>query len=368
MTLSLRERVGQLFMPGFAGTAVTAEVAELLAACRPGGLILFSRNLESVDQIVALTNELQRRSPHAPLLIAVDQEGGRVSRLPQGFTIFPACGLIGRCESTELAYAAASVTAAELRAVGINMNLAPVLDVQTNPANPVIGDRAFGSEPAIVCELGLATVFGLQNGRVVACGKHFPGHGDTAADSHRELPVVTASRERLEEVELRPFRYAIAHGLASVMTAHVVYPALDAKRPATLSPAILTGLLRTELHFDGLVLTDDLEMRAIVDHCSIGEAAVQALQAGADILLICQDRNRVATACQAVEDAVQDGLLPETRLEESLRRIARVKERFIQPYRPADLVAAQAIVGSRTHRALLEQIRRRSEHRPQAPV
>lgn len=359
----LRERVGQLFMLGFTGTAVTPEVAELLATCKPGGVILFSRNLESVEQIVALTNDLERRAPRPPLLVAIDQEGGRVCRLPAEFTIFPACRRLARCESSELAYAAAAVTAAELRAVGITMNMAPVLDVDTNPANPIIGDRSFGGDPELVCELGLATVFGLQNGRVVACGKHFPGHGDTAADSHLALPVVAAPRERLEGVELRPFRAAVARGLAAVMTAHVLYPALDEKLPATLSPAILTGLLRQGMTFDGLVLTDDLEMRAITDHYGVGEAAVRAIQAGADILLVCKDRDRAVAAVEAVERAVTDGAVPEARIEDSLRRIARVKERFLLPYRPADLVAARAIVGSRTHRALRDQVLRACERR-----
>jgi len=160
-------------------------------------------------------------------LISIDQEGGRVSRLPKSFTIFPPCELIGRCNSSELAYAAAATTAKELRAVGINMNMAPVLDVNSNPDNPVIGDRAFGSFSDVVGEMGLVTAAGLQDNKVVACGKHFPGHGDTNADSHKELPVVDAPRERLEAVELPPFRRAAAAGVATMMTAHVLYKALD---------------------------------------------------------------------------------------------------------------------------------------------
>ena len=217
-------------MLGFDGAAVSPEWAELQARYKPGGMILFARNLEDPAQIIELTNGLQARSPHSPLLIAIDQEGGRVSRLPKRFTIFPPCGLVGACRSEELAYAASAVTAAELRAVGVNMNMAPVLDVHSNPANPIIGDRAYGTEPDMVAELGLAAIRGLQGKGVVACGKHFPGHGDTGTDSHKELPVVKAPLETLVQRELPPFRHAIANGLASIMTVSPVLPGARANR------------------------------------------------------------------------------------------------------------------------------------------
>jgi beta-N-acetylhexosaminidase len=359
--VNLIEQIGQLFMLGFDGTSASPEWAELQARYKPGGMILFARNLEDPAQIIELTNSLQTRSPHSPLLIAIDQEGGRVSRLPKGFTIFPPCGVVGACHSEELAYAAAAVTAAELRAVGINMNMAPVLDVHSNPDNPIIGNRAYGTEPATVAELGLAAVRGLQGKGVVACGKHFPGHGDTSTDSHKELPVVKASAEVLVERELPPFRHAIANGLASLMTAHVVYSALDAQRPATLSPTILTGLLREQWGFDGVVVTDDLEMHAISDHHGIGEAAVQAFLAGADILLICKDRGQAVTAIEAVRKAVENGSIAPDRLEASLRRITQLKRKFLRSHLPADPSIAQLVVGCRTHQVLLDTIRRTHE-------
>jgi beta-N-acetylhexosaminidase len=355
------EQIGQLFMLGFDGTTVPPEWAEVQTRYKPGGMILFARNLERPAQIVELTNSLQTRSPHFPLLIAIDQEGGRVSRLPEGFTIFPPCGTVGACRSEELAYAAASVTAAELRAVGINMNMAPVLDVHSNPENPVIGDRAYGTEPQLVAELGLAAIRGLQGKGVIACGKHFPGHGDTSTDSHKELPVVKASAETLLERELPPFHYAIANGLAALMTAHVLYPALDAQRPATLSPAILTGLLRDQWGFEGVLVTDDLEMRAIMDHHGIGEAAVQALLAGADMLLICRDRARAVAAMDAVQEAVEKGTITRDRLEASVNRIMRLKQTFLHSHLPADPSVAQLVVGCRTHQVVLETIRRAHE-------
>jgi beta-N-acetylhexosaminidase len=351
-----RQKIGQLFMVGFLGTSVTSDLASFIKEYKPGGVILFSRNLESVEQMVELTNDLQACSPHSPLLISIDQEGGRVSRLPKGFTIFPPCDLLGRCNSTELAYAAAATIAKELRAVGVNMNMAPVLDVNSNPDNPVIGDRAFGTTPGVVGELGLATAAGLQDNKVVACGKHFPGHGDTNADSHKELPVVDASRERLENIEFPPFRRAIGQGIASLMTSHVLYRALDNEFPATLSPTIITDFLRRELRYDGVVLTDDLEMHAIIDHYGVEDAAVRAVLAGCDVLLICKDRDREVAAFGAVEQAVAAGTISTERLNLSAARIARLKERFVAPYKPVTISDARLIAGCRTHQMLLRTI------------
>jgi beta-N-acetylhexosaminidase len=356
MELTSREKIGQLFMVGFMGTSVTPELASFIKEYKPGGVILFSRNLESVGQIVELTNDLQRCSPRSPLLISIDQEGGRVSRLPRGFTIFPPCELLGRCNSSELAYAAAATIAKELKAVGVNMNMAPVLDVNSNPDNPVIGDRAFGSTPEVVSEMALVTAAGLQDNKVVACGKHFPGHGDTNADSHKELPVVEASRERLEAVEFPPFRRAVTAGIATMMTAHVLYKALDDQLPATLSSAVITNLLREDLQYDGVVLTDDLEMHAIVDHYGVGDAAVRAILAGCDVLLICKEREREVSAFEAIEQSVASGTISMERLNQSVARIQRVKQRFILPYKPAVISDAKLVVGCRSHQALLQSM------------
>lgn len=356
--MTLREQIGQLFMMGFTGSTVTKDLASFLKTHQPGGVIFFKRNLESVQQIVDLTNGLQKLSPGSPLLIAIDQEGGRVSRLPGEFTIFPPCEQLGRCNSYELAYSAAATVAKELRAVGINMNMAPVLDVNSNPDNPVIGDRSFGVTPDIVAEMGLATIAGLQDNKVVACGKHFPGHGDTATDSHKELPVVDAGLQRLRDVEFPPFQQAIRHGVASLMTAHVLYRTLDPAAPATLSPAVMQCLLREEFRYDGVLFTDDLEMHAIIDHDGIGEAAVRAFVAGCDVLLICKDQERVATAMQAMEYAVNDGRITQDRLEQSLARVAQLKTRYLQPYKPVTISEARMIVGCRSHKALLDSLRK----------
>jgi len=356
--MTVRDKVGQLFMIGFQGTDLSGEFLDWLKEYRPGGVILFSRNLVDPFQIARLTNALQEQAPNGPLLIAIDQEGGRVSRLPQGFTIFPPAMAVASCQSADVAYSAAEVTAKELRAVGINMNMAPVLDVNSNPTNPIIGDRAFGQTADLVCTYGTATFQGLQENGVIACGKHFPGHGETVTDSHEVLPVVEVSRTRLEEVELRPFRHAIKNGLATVMSAHVLYPALDAKAPATLSPVILTELLQGYLAFQGLVLTDDLDMKAILNHSSVGDAAVRSLQAGADMLLVCHQQDHQTAAIHAVEKALEDGVLSMNRIESSQARISSLKEQFLPTHRPVNLDTVLEVVGCQSHRDLLQKIQK----------
>jgi beta-N-acetylhexosaminidase len=246
--------------------------------------------------------------------------------------------------------------------------MAPVLDVNTNWDNPVIGDRAFGGMPDLVGEMGVATIAGLQENRVVACGKHFPGHGDTATDSHKALPVVEAVRHRLQETELPPFQQAIRSGVASLMTAHVLYRSLDPDAPATLSPAIIQGLLREELFYDGVVFTDDLEMHAIVDHDGIGEAAVRAFVAGCDVLLICKDHDRVMAAMQAMEQAVQDGRITQERMQQSLARVARLKARYLLPYKPVTISHARLTVGCRSHKMVLDLWRRTYARLPKPRV
>ena len=356
MDKTLREIVGQLLMIGFGGTTVTTELIDWIQEYRPGGVILFSRNLVDPEQIARLTNALQDAAPGPPLFIAIDQEGGRVSRLPKGFTIFPAAATVAACRSTDVVYSTAEVTAKELRAVGINMNMAPVLDVNTNAANPIIGNRAFGETPEDVCSFGVAAMAGLQDNGVIACGKHFPGHGDTITDSHKVLPVVTATRERLYAIELLPFRHAIGQGLRTIMTAHVRYPALDPQFPATLSRIILSDLLRTELRFQGVTITDDLEMNAILDHGSVGEAAVQSLRAGADILLVCHRQDRQSEVIRAIEQALESGDLSMEQIRVSAERIQVLKQDFLEKYTPVDISQLPNIVGLPKHQVLLEKI------------
>lgn len=355
--MTLKEKLGQLVMTGFQGTKPSKAIRSLVASTRVGGVILFRRNVEDPSQVQSLTRSLQRAAPRAPLFIAVDQEGGRVSRLPPPFTQFPAAAILGKRKSVSLTYAVGEAMGRELAAVGINMNMAPVLDVNTNAANPIIGDRAFGDSPMVVEEHGLALMVGLQDCRVIACGKHFPGHGATSLDSHVALPEVVVPLRQLERIHLRPFEHAIANRLAAVMTAHVRYPALDARAPATLSKKILTDLLRRAMGFDGLVITDALEMKAIADRDDAASAALKAFRAGADVLLFCEDPDAPADAIDALSAAVKRGRVPEARIDQSLNRVLRLKERFLLGGKPPARSAVREVVGCDAHQRLVQQIK-----------
>ena len=354
--MNLKAKISQLIIGGFDGTTPPKELTRLIKTHGIGGVILFQNNLQDPIQIARLNNQLQHLSTLAPLLIMIDQEGGRVSRLPAPFTQFPACALLGDCNSYDLSYRVGQATARELRAVGINMNLAPVLDVCTNPANTLIGDRAFGSHPTLVSKLGLAMMVGLQDQGVIACGKHFPGHGDTVADSHQELPRVHHPLDRLMQVELKPFLHAIENRLQAIMTAHVIYTSLDPQFPATLSRKIVSKLLREAMGFRGLVITDDLQMKAVSDHYPLTEAAIKAISAGADLLLICRQPELLAMILEALHKAVKRGAISEKRINHSLARILSLKERMLLPYHPASLKDIKEIVGHPDHQKIAHEI------------
>ncbi len=309
---------------GIPGTSLDSGTRDILLNLAPGGVILFRRNIgASLDELRALLAELHAL-PSAPL-ISIDHEGGRVMRLPPPFTHFPAAAHVGRTGDPSLAEAVGFAMGRELRSIGIDISYAPVLDIHSNPANPVIGDRAFGSTPDRVCEMALAQMRGLQTAGVIPCGKHFPGHGDTQVDSHLELPVIERSRRELDRLELVPFRAAIAAGIPMLLTAHVVYKALDPDHPGTLSRRINIDLLRGELGFRGLLASDDLEMKAITGLQSIGAAAVAALNAGVDILLICLDLARGVESAAAIGEALRQGTLRESRCQEALHQIEAVR-------------------------------------------
>src|SRR5512145_3371825 len=286
MTLSLDRDAAALLCVGFHGTTPSVEVLELV---RRGvsGVILFSRNVESAQQVAELTSALKRAAGR-PLLVAIDQEGGRVARLraAQGFTELPPMRAIGAAGDDRVAFGVGALLGRELRAVGIDQDYAPVVDVDTNPANPVIGDRSFSREPGVVARLGAALALGLQAEGVAACAKHFPGHGDTSQDSHVDLPRLPHGLDRLRRVELPPFRAVSQAGVAAVMTAHVVFEALDPALPATLSAPVLR-LLREEIGFEGCCVSDDLEMKAVAEHFPLEQVAPGCLLAGVDALLVC---------------------------------------------------------------------------------
>ena len=328
--MSLKDKLGQLLMVGFNGQEVTPEVRELIEKYQVGGVIFFSRNLTNPRQAAKLSRELQKLSLQQqgiPLFIAADEEGGSVTRVV-GMTHFPGAMAQGAVSSPELTARLASAKAAQLKYLGINFNLAPVLDVNNNPDNPIIGNRSFGSDPGMVAELGQAYLQGLQQEGVLACGKHFPGHGDTAVDSHLELPVIKHAKERMDKVELRPFKIAITAGIDSIMTAHIAFPGLidDAERPATVSPEILTGFLRNELGFEGLIITDCMEMDGIRKTRGTIFGALESLQAGSDQILVSHSRRRQIEVLKRLEQAVRQGDLSQERINRSLIRILTAKQ------------------------------------------
>jgi beta-N-acetylhexosaminidase len=299
--LSLRQLAGQLLVVGFAGPELPKTLATALAASELGGVILFKRNLPSLEGSHALLCGVQHAGQDAtPPFVGVDEEGGRVRRLPAPFPALPPMRVLGSRADPGLCRRAGAALGQALRAVGFNLDFSPVLDVDTNPQNPVIGDRAFASTPGDVARLALAFGDGLGAAGVIACGKHFPGHGDTESDSHFTLPRVRHDRPRLDAIELAPFRAACAHGLPAIMSAHVVFDALEREGPATLSLAIATDLLRGELGFSGVLFSDDLEMRALSGRMSIEESAVGAVAAGCDVLLICEHQDLAERAHAAL--------------------------------------------------------------------
>jgi beta-N-acetylhexosaminidase len=360
--VALRREIGRLLVAGFDGHQIPVELKALAREFGLGGIILFARNVSDPEQVAELCYDAARLTPETPPWVSVDQEGGRVARLKAPFTEWPPMATLGRSGDVQLAERFARALAAELRAVGITLDYAPVLDVHTNPKNPVIGDRALAEKAADAAALGAAIIRALQGEHIAACGKHFPGHGDTSTDSHFELPLVEHPPERLREVEFLPFRAAIEAGVATIMTAHVLVPALDEQRPATLSRRVVTGVLRHELHFDGVVLTDDLEMKALANDYPVPESAVLAIEAGCDGLLICSGNHHTQfAALEALVHAVEEERLPLARIEDAVRRQQRAKERFLTatvPSRPSPLKALRQVLGRDEHRAIAAEMAR----------
>jgi len=327
--MTLKQKVGQLLMVGFSATAVDDSVADLVRGRQVGGVCLFKRNIVSAEQVGQLNDGLRELlADWIPPFIAVDQEGGNVVRISDGAVVLPGNMALGATRSASLAYEAGRAQAHALRLLGFNMNLAPVLDVNVNPRNPVIGIRSFGDQPSLVTDFGVAFVRGQQDEGLVTVAKHFPGHGNTDADSHHSLPVMRETRKELME-QIAPFQEVIHRGLDGLMTAHVAIPALTGSSdlPATLAPQVLDGLLRKQIGFDGLVLTDELEMSAIAQRYGVGHAAVMAVASGADMVLIPWRPEKKLEVYRALLLAAQNGEVPRARLDEAVRRILSAKAR-----------------------------------------
>jgi beta-N-acetylhexosaminidase len=349
----LRQHVGRLVIAGFTGESAPVELGDIARRFDLGGVIYFARNIVEPRQVRELSREIASLAPAWPLWISVDQEGGRVARLRHPFTEWPPMATLGRSGDDGLARRFATALAAELRAVGITLDYAPVLDVHTNPKNPVIGDRALAERADEVARLGRAIIETLQAAGVAACGKHFPGHGDTSTDSHHELPVVEHGRDRLDAVEIVPFRAAVAAGVACLMTAHVLLPALDRERPASLSPTVIDGLLKRTLGFEGVVISDDLGMQAIAASTPLGEAAVGAIEAGCDTVLLCNSTpDEQVAVLEALIAAMESGRLPAARVEDAFARQEGVKAR-VQPESPEE-PDTLARIGCDRHQAVAQ--------------
>jgi beta-N-acetylhexosaminidase len=350
----LRRHVGRLAVVGFSGHSVPAELRHLAAEFDLGGVIYFPRNIVEPAQVAELSREVSALRKDWPLWVSVDQEGGRVARLKRPFTEWPPAITLGRSGDERLVERFARALADELTAVGINLDYAPVLDVHTNAKNPVIGDRAFGERPEDVARLGAVFVRTLQAAGVTACGKHFPGHGDTSTDSHEELPVLDHDWRRLEAIELVPFRRAIEEGVATIMTAHVLIPAVDERRPASMSPDVVQTWLKGKLGFGGVVISDDLGMKAISATTGLGQASVDAIAAGSDVVLLCNSTiDEQVSALEAVVRAAESQAIPLTRIEDAFGRQERIKARHLNNGRGH---APLGVIGSTAHQVVASEM------------
>lgn len=345
--------VGQCFIVGFDGTTPPPELIQLIREEEVGAIILFRRNIESLGQLHRLTAQLQEIAG-GNLLIGIDHEGGRVFRMPPPFTQIPSMRAIAeyarKFPEERIAYKLGQLMGRELAAAGIHINFAPVLDLDTNADNPIIGDRAFGADPFLVANLGCDLLEGHMSVGVVPCGKHFPGHGDTYEDSHHALPHLPHTPERMNIMELVPFRAAIHHGVPMLMTAHVVYEGWDELLPATLSPRIIESVLRKDCQFDGVVITDDLHMQGIAKYWDIEIASKMALAAGCDLLAVCRYPELARQAIESVKHAVADGQILVGRLEKSIARIQSLKNILKTPTPDAKCI------GCGDHRNLIRKI------------
>jgi beta-N-acetylhexosaminidase len=350
------------FLLGFQGTELPGELAALLA-CGLAGVAIYPRNYTDLASLRALTDAI-RRVASQPVLIGIDQEGGSTRfALQPPFTIWPSPSELGALDDVSLVEQAALAMARELRAAGVNLDFAPMLDLATNPASPVTSGRSFGADPEKVARLGVAFLRALAAEGILACAKHFPGHGDAAIDPHIDLPRFDGTPERLAEQELQPFAAAIAAGVPTIMTAHILLPQVDPDRPASISPLVLEGILRGQLHFDGVVLADDLGMGAIARRYGPAESVVQTLAAGSDIAMLCHDSTVVPEAIDAVAQSLKAGRFDPGQWSASRARIARLREQ-LRAKQTSQHLPPLDVVGCAEHRALAQEIRTRLAHTP----
>jgi len=330
--LSLDEKIGQMILIGMDGLSAGDDVKTMIQEEHVGGIILYGKNIKSPDQTVKLTNELkainQKVNPSLPLFISVDQEGGLVERMPSPISPMPSNFNIGKKNDTDFSYQTGQTLGKVTHSLGFNMDYAPVIDVIKNPSSSVIGERSFGTNPEVVSRLGIATMKGLESEHVIPVLKHFPGYGSVSVDAHQDLPTLEYGKEYLVNHDWIPYKNAIDQGADVVMVTHMLAPALDATYPASMSPMIITTMLREELDFNGLIMTDDMTMGAIVKNYSIATAAVKSVIAGADVVMVAYQSDQQKAAIDALKQAVQNGEISEQRIDDSVYRIMKIKENY----------------------------------------
>ena len=329
--LSLKQKIGQMLVVAVPEEKINSTTKKIIKQYLPGGVIFFGYNLSTnpkkTKNYIKQLQKLSLKNSQIPLFISIDQEGGRVKRIGKGTTQFPGNMALGVTNNRKLTYQAAKIVAIQLRKLGVNMNLAPVLDINNNPDNPVINTRSFGSDPQIVAQLGVAYINGLQDGKCLAVGKHFPGHGNTNQDSHQTLPMVSFDLARLNKIELLPFKKAIKEGVSAIMTAHIAYPLIHAKNPklpATCSKLFLTDILQKKIGFKGLIITDDLEMKAISKD-DVGQAALKSVLAGSDLLLLSSFSQNTSKIIATLKEGVKNKKLSLERIDSSVKKIITAK-------------------------------------------
>jgi beta-N-acetylhexosaminidase len=365
-SLSLEQKIGQMLIYGFKGQKAQEDAIPVIKKYDLGGVILFTHNIDSEDQTFELNKDIQHYAmshTKVPVFISIDQEGGKVLRIQNFGTVLPGNMNLGATRSSTLSFLAGKLTAVDLEMLGINMNFAPVLDVNTSAKNEVIGVRSFGSDPDMVAELGSAYIRGIQSRRVSATAKHFPGHGNTSGDSHFENLTINRTLDELKKYDLKPFAEAIKDGVDVVMTAHISVPSIDPSgKPATLSNKIITGLLRDQMGYNGLVVTDDMEMRPATKDLPIGKAALQAVLAGCDMIIVVWTDSAKKDVYDSLLGAAKKNILTQTRIDESVRRILRVKlKRQLFDNTPDPNIAdVRKVVGNKFHQQISHLIAQKS--------
>lgn len=328
--MSLEEKIGQLLIVGIEETTIEEDTIKLIEDHKVGGFILFSRNIKDEHQTLELLNSLKEANFNndIPLFLSIDEEGGRVSRLPKSFAKLPEAKKIGDMNNKDFSFKYGKIVGERVKLLGFNVDFAPVLDINSNPKNPVIGNRAFGSTIDVVVDNGLKVMEGIQSVGVIPSIKHFPGHGDTDMDSHVNLPKIEKDINELENLELVPFKKAIDDGVDMVMVAHILFPKIDSEHPSTMSKEIIDGILREKLDFKGVVISDDLTMGAIVKNYSLENAVVSFLKAGGDIALVCHGKDNPNKVIEKIKEALDEGILAEEEINEKVYRILKLKEKY----------------------------------------